>query len=329
MSSDHVCRFRRPVPAAFTLVELLVVIGIIAVLLSILMPAISGAWRRSQVMACPIAFCDSSGNVWICDPRGERKMLVSHNPANSGDPRWSPRGDRLAYTVGGNLGVANPVTGKVQLIDHVENPEWVDDNTIVGTRYVGAAGNEMWRVDVRSGKAEPWKRLKAMNESHGHVTSHYQPILTPGFVVAEGDTLYVPKMDVVLRGKDWGRKRSIWTDPDNNTVDFYARIDHMGEWIAWTRGRVPGQTMEMAVAIKRMDDHSSKPPELLGLEYASVIFNDWTPNGHLLVTLRKSEGRVMAVMDRHGRVLWELQSLGVDLHPGTAPGASWRRYERW
>jgi hypothetical protein len=311
-----------------TLVELLFVIAIISLLMAVLLSALKPIWRRAVVLACPIAYVDASACVWICDPSGQRQLLVSRIPATGVNPRWSPRGDRIAYGSFSSLVVVNPATGQVQEVEGVENAEWVDSDTLVGTRCVGWA-NELWRVDLRTGKAEPWKRLPLLGDSCGHISSHYQPILTPGFVVAEGEQLWNLMMDIVLRSKQWELKKTIWADPSNDVLDDFPKIDHLGEWIAWSRARTPGPTELRCVAIKNIRDHSTKPPELLGLCFPNIMFCDWTPQGDLLVAIDKPNGpRVLAIMRRDGALVRELD-IPESLFRGTAPVATWRRYERW
>ena len=68
-------RYRRR--ASFTLVEILVVIGIIAVLIALLFPVMAKARRKALVLACPIAFVSQGGAVYLTSPTGTAELLVS------------------------------------------------------------------------------------------------------------------------------------------------------------------------------------------------------------------------------------------------------------
>lgn len=191
---------RRSFRTAFTLVELLVVIAIIAILIAILLPALKKAWRTATILACPIAYADQSGAVWICDSTGQRQLLVCSVKSTSSRVRWSPQGTRLAFDGAGGVVIAEVSTGKTTLIPGLTNPCWIDEDHVVGPHWTGGE-NEIWRGSVRTGKASQWITIVAPDPPNGYIEADYEPHTTDGFVVGESEAAWTPMMDIDLLPK--------------------------------------------------------------------------------------------------------------------------------
>lgn len=101
--SRHVCGSRRQ---AFTLIEVLVVIGIIALLTAILMPALWRARRYSQSAAC------------LANLRSIGIAMVTYSQSNRG---WLPAGpaDQLIY-----VDISSPIGSPRMTYEHQEGGSW-------------------------------------------------------------------------------------------------------------------------------------------------------------------------------------------------------------
>lgn len=102
---------RRPAPAAFTLVEVLVVIAIIALLAALLLPALSRARQKSRQTAClsnlrqvglAFAVCVTDNEDRFPDRR-DLKTSLGYKPW-SGWPPSDPRGGWAALVLSNDLG---------------------------------------------------------------------------------------------------------------------------------------------------------------------------------------------------------------------------------
>lgn len=320
------CRRRR----GFSLLEILVVIGIISLLIAILMPALRMARRAEIVMASPIVYEGSDKQIHLTNSTGGADLtlttaMIPQCPACHSPPVWSPSGQTIAFRQSQGLktftAILNPMRNTPDKHDDKGHAFmcWIDS-----TRYL-----ESDRGMLYARKAETGESSGTIGNGEHLVSLAPAPATAPAPFIAA--TSWGNNSMICFLRKDFTYGPKVWVETKGGTLSQeWPRVDPLGEYVAWTklrspgRGGAPANGVPRVIALKGVHDPLALAPDLIGQSYKSIYFCDWTEGGDLLANA-SDDGKTFAlvILDRKGNLK---SKLNTDVPPAEGVVASWRKY---
>lgn len=240
-------RHRRIV--GFTLVELLIVIGIIAVLISLLLPALSGAQRQAKSAKC-LANLRSIGQafqLYEADHKGYWPVAVHWAPTQANnETRWPDMIAKHVASVRGNLSSQDVSSLKGTVVWGC--PAWTGSYEATGSASTFAEG-------VRTGYGMQYTPIDRQPKNMAYIDTR----TTPG--------KYVHSRDWRVRGAE----RALLADSITHILEAPDTLDKSSKWQPYDGAYVSGM---FTFDARRHGKVSIKKEQTWNGRYGNMLFCD-------------------------------------------------------
>jgi TolB protein len=161
----------------------------------------TSAWAGYPGSNGKLAF-ERDGQIWTMNPDGSGALQLTSDPAPSTEPQWSPNGQRILYTRGGNeVRIMNADgSGDVPAVSNADSPTWAPDGSRIAWAREGSYPSG-WPYDDMIWSSPEGSQTQILTRSQGED----EPTEPYGY----SDSEWSPVGNVILasekQGADWTR----------------------------------------------------------------------------------------------------------------------------